>query len=317
MVSGYIQPMLARTATAPFSDPGWLFETKWDGCRAIAVCNGKHSRFYSRNGHSFADRYPRIFRELQQTKKYMILDGEIVAIGADGRSDFQLLQDYAKHPDVMVCFYVFDLLNYDQRDLTAQPLTARKALLKNILPKSNLLRYCDEVTGDGRGFFATVCAKGLEGMIAKRKNSPYLPGHRSPDWLKIKHLLSDEVVIIGYTEPKGARKDFGALLLGRYHNGKLLYAGHTGTGFTDQLIKTLHKKMRPLVIHSPCLKVPDFVAEETTWLKPILVAEVRFTEWTDAGLMRQPVFRGLREDKTVDDLKMAEKEKSNEAVMQY
>jgi len=302
-IKAYIKPMLAKTAKAPFSDPDWLFETKWDGCRAIAVCDGAHTLFYSRNGVSFATKYPAIFTELQKQQKYMILDGEVVAIGKDGKSDFQLLQDYAQHPGTVICFYVFDLLNYDHQDLTRHPLTERKAILKNAILKSDIIRYCDHISANGLDFFKSICLQGLEGMMAKRKNSRYSAGRRSSAWLKVKNLLSDEVVIIGYTAPKGARTGFGALLLARYLSGRLVYVGHTGTGFSTLTLTTLYQKMQPLIAPKPCLKLPEIITEQITWLKPELIAEVRFTEWTNAGLMRQPVFRGLREDKILADLK--------------
>lgn len=302
-VPNAIQPMLANEVDKPFSGKEWVFETKWDGYRAIAVCGEKHTLLYSRNGISFESRYPSLYKALQKFTAPMVIDGEIVALGKDGRSDFQLLQEYEENPDIPLRYYVFDILAYNHKDVSAQPLLYRKALLKKILPASDLVIYCDHAEDDGLGFFEAVRKKNLEGMMAKQKNSQYLPGKRTSLWLKVKNQHTEEAVVLGFTEPRGSRKRFGSLVLGIYKNGKLVYAGHTGTGFTDQLLEELYAKMLPLVNDRSPFEANIKIGQKVTWLRPRLVANIRFTEWTKDGVMRHPVFQGLRIDKTIREMK--------------
>ena len=229
-----VKPMLATLGKDPFDDSDWLFEIKWDGYRAIAETGGNETRLYSRNGLSFLEAYPAVAKELQQIKRKMVLDGEIVAVDERGRPDFQLLQHAAKEPSTAIAYQVFDLLQLDGMDLTDLPLVERKKLLRDALPKSGHLRYCDHVEARGKEFFMVVKAQELEGVIAKRMDSTYVEGVRSKAWLKIKNLMTQEVVIGGWTAPRNSRSHFGALLLGVYENGKLHYVGHTGTGFDEQ-----------------------------------------------------------------------------------
>ncbi|HLI93919.1 MAG TPA: non-homologous end-joining DNA ligase, partial [Puia sp.] len=244
-----------------------------------------------------------IFTALQQIRTPMVIDGEIVALDKEGRSGFQLLQEYEENPDIPLRYYVFDILEHNGKDVTGLPLLERKALLKKILPEGDVIRYCHHVEADGLKFFNDVRKKNLEGMLAKRKDSPYLPGKRTSLWLKVKNQHTEEVVIVGFTAPRGSRKRFGALVLGIYKKGKLVYAGHTGTGFTDQLLDDLYDKMLPLIHGQSPFDTEIKTANGVTWLRPKLVANVRFTEWTKDGIMRHPVFQGLRIDKTVEELK--------------
>ncbi len=295
--------MMAGETKAPFSDKDWVFEIKWDGYRAIAECKKKDSRLYSRNAISFAADYPSVFREVQAIQTPMILDGEIVVLNEEGKPDFQKLQLYTDEQNLQIVYYVFDLLNYKGKDITDMPLLERKVLLQKVLPQSEIIKYCDHVENDGEAFFKEMQKRNMEGMIAKKKQSLYLPGERSKSWLKIKHQLIDEAVIAGFTKPEGARKYFGSLVLGRYKKGTLTYVGHTGTGFTNALLKSLHEEMKPLVtVTNPFgVKVP--VNNAVTWLKPNLVANIHYSQLTQAGIMRHPVFHGLRIDKTVADMK--------------
>lgn len=299
----FIHPMLARIHERPFDDPGWIFETKWDGNRAIAEVGRDPIRLYSRNGLSMLETYPPITHELRSIKRPMVLDGEVVALNRKGLPEFQLLQNIAAHPEAPLVYHVFDLLELDGHDICARPLKERNELLRAALKQGPHVRYCEHVDGQGLDFFALTGRKGLEGMIAKRKDSPYRPGKRSGDWLKIKHHFAEEMVIGGFTRPQGRRKHFGALLLGRFTLGGLRYAGRVGTGFDDATLNYLAQRMAPLVRRtSPFIKGAQEQAG-VTWLTPKLVCNVKFTEWTKAGEMRHPVFLGLRFDKTAQEVR--------------
>ncbi len=297
------KPMLAKEVSKPFSSDEWVFEIKWDGYRAIAVCGNKKTLLYSRNGLSFATRYLPVYDALRKFTIPMVIDGEIVALDNKGKSDFQLLQEYEKNPDIKIKYYVFDILEYKHRNLTSLTLLERKKLLKDVLPKSDIVLYCEDVKDDGLDFFKEIRRKNLEGMIAKKKDGQYLPGKRTSLWLKIKYQHTEEVVIAGFTAPQGSRQKFGALVLGVYKNGKLKYAGHTGTGFTNNLLNELYNKMLPLKTDRQPFNPEIRIRNDITWIKPKLVANIRFTEWTKSGSMRHPVFQGLRIDKSAEEMK--------------
>lgn len=288
--------MLAKLHDKAFDDPNWIFEIKWDGYRAIAELNGKNSRLYSRNGLSFEDEYAVVFEELRKIQKKATLDGEIVAVNDKGVPAFQLLQQYGQRNDIPLLYYVFDILSLNGRSLEDRPLIERKQILEDLLPKSDVIRYCDHIEGEGKQFFELMQKKGLEGMIAKRADSTYSEGSRSGDWLKVKHMLTDEAVIAGYTAPRGSRKYFGALILGDYENGELKYIGHTGTGFTEKILKEVYQKMQPLVTDKNPFAGKVRVNGKVTWVKPKLVCNLKYTEITDEGARRHPVFTGLRVD---------------------
>ncbi len=295
--------MMASETKEPFSNKDWIFEIKWDGYRAIADCRKKDSQFYSRNAVSFIEKYPLIYQEIKAIKTPMMLDGEIVVLNKEGKPDFQKLQLYAQDNTLPLFYYVFDILSYKGKDVTKKPLLERKALLKKVLPENDVIKYCDHVENDGEAFFTVMRERNLEGMIAKKKTSLYLPGERSKSWLKIKHQLINEAIIAGFTKPEGARKYFGSLILGQYKNDKLIYVGHTGTGFTLDSLTDLHNKMTPLIIKTNPFETKVPVNNTVTWIKPQLVANIHYTELTNIGVMRHPVFHGLRIDKTVADMK--------------
>lgn len=294
--------MLAKLRDDAFSDEDWLYEVKWDGYRAVAEVNGNDIKLYSRNGISFHNDYPTVYGELQKFEHPVIVDGEIVALDKDGVAQFQLLQQYGKDNSTRLCYYVFDLLNVDGTSVKQLPLIERKELLKKVLPKSDIIRYCDHIETEGEHFFEALHEQGVEGMIAKKKDSSYIEGKRGNTWYKIKHALTDEAVIAGYTAPRGGRKYFGALVLGIYNKNKLQYIGHTGTGFNAATLKELHGKMQPLVQDKNPFgeKIP--VNAPVTWLKPELVANIKYTEITMDGIRRHPVFLGLRKDKEPEEV---------------
>jgi bifunctional non-homologous end joining protein LigD len=258
---------------------------------------------YSRNAVSFEEKYPKVYAAVRTIKTKMVLDGEIVVFDEDGKPNFQKLQYYSHFEHLPMYYYVFDILKYKSKDVMDLPVVERKALLKKVLPENDVIRYCDHVENDGIGFFEVMQQRKMEGMIAKLKESTYVPGARTSNWLKIKHQHTEEVVIVGYTKPQGARQYFGALVLGRYEQGTLVYVGHSGTGFDKALLKELFNQFQPYVTDvNPFGKwVP--VNNHVTWLQPHFVANIRFSELTREGIMRHPVFLGLREDKSIKDMK--------------
>jgi bifunctional non-homologous end joining protein LigD len=291
-----LRPMLATLTDRPFDDPNWVFETKWDGFRAIAVASPGRASLYSRNGNDISRKYPSICAALARIKHDAVLDGELVALDAHGRSRFQLLQNAEREP-VRLLYCVFDLLYLDGKDLRGKTLLERKALLEKILPKSPLLLYSAHVVGEGVKAFNRAKRAHEEGVVAKLASGRYHSGVRTREWLKVKASQEQEVVIVGFTAPRRSRKYFGALVLAVRDGNKWKYAGRAGTGFNAETLRSLHEMMVPLITKTKPIaeKVPDEV--NTTWIKPKLVAEVKFTEWTEAGEMRHPVFLGLRTDK--------------------
>jgi bifunctional non-homologous end joining protein LigD len=300
----FIQPMLAQlTDKPPFDDDNWLFEIKWDGYRAVAEVGKKEVLLYSRNGLSFAKAYSKVYEALKKLKRDVVLDGEIVVFDEHDKPNFQKLQNYSNSSHYAIRYFVFDILMLDGKDLTALPLHERKSILKTVLPKSEIILFCDHVVGSGKAFYKEIEKKQMEGMIAKRADSKYLIGKRNSDWLKIKNVLSEEAVIVGYTEPKGSRVGFGSLLLAQYVNKKLQYIGNVGTGFNDQTLKDLHKQLRQLEVDKAPLDKAIKPPPSTHWVNPKLVCNVKFTEKTAEGMIRHPVFLGLRVDKKAKEVK--------------
>jgi len=292
-----LEPMKATLVKEAFDDERWLFEVKWDGVRVLAFVDNGAVRLQTRTGHSANDRYPEITGVSRAiTVKQAILDGEVVALDPEGRPSFQLLQNRGREP-VPIRYVIFDLLYSDGRLLLGVPLEDRKCLLQNVLRQSAVFRVSEHIAGTGKSFFAAARKKHLEGIVAKRRDSPYQPGARSHAWLKIKAVLQQEVVIGGFTAPRAGRRYFGALIVGVYDDGRLVYTGHVGGGFTEQTLKDVHSTLTPLVQETcPFDGTPPRANETPTWVKPKLVCEVRFSEWTREGRMRQPVFLGMRDD---------------------
>ena len=292
-----LEPMKAQLVDAAFDDDRWLFEVKWDGIRLVSfIDNGKVS-LQTRAGRIVDDEYPQLQAVSRLVKaKQAVLDGEIVALDEEGRPSFQLLQNRGKEPHPMQ-YVVFDIVYLDGQRLFRVPLEDRKRLLRDIVRDSDLLKYSEHVLGEGKAFFKAAQQKQLEGIVAKLRDSPYQPGMRSSAWLKIKAVRQQEVVIGGFTEPRGGRRHFGALIVGVYEDGKFVYAGHVGGGFDERSLESLAKLMKPLIVKtSPFSGEPPRGNEKPTWVRPKLVAEVKFAEWTRDGVMRQPVFLGLRDD---------------------
>ena len=314
----YIRPMLATVNEQPFDDEEWIFEIKWDGYRAIANITDSF-RLYSRNGLSYLGKYLPIEEALKQQQHQMILDGEIVAYNKDNQPDFQTLQHFGDNLDAPLVYNVFDILYLNGHSTTELSLIQRKELLKEALIESDHVKYCDHVETDGKDFFDQVSKAGLEGMIAKKKSSQYHEGSRSKEWLKVKTEHTEEALIVGYTEPRGSRTGFGALLLGTYQKGELIYAGHTGTGFSNQLLSEIHEMLQPLVTSSIPFDEKPQTNMPATWVEPKLVCTIKYSERTADNMFRHPVFVGMREDKIPEDLldeslKETEELNSNEDV---
>ena len=313
-----VHPMLATLVGEPFDNDDWLFEIKWDGYRAIAFIEGDRLRLVSRNQNDLTKAYP----ELQEMPQHVrarnaILDGEIVALDEQGRPSFSLMQQRTgvgeggrrirrTRDDIPVAYYAFDLLYLDGYNLMRVELEKRKALLASILATNDCLRFSDHHVGHGIALFNAAAQQGLEGIIAKQRRSCYEP-KRSRDWLKMKITKRLECVIGGYTDPRGSRENFGSLVLGLYDNRKgLIHVGHAGSGFTEKS----HAEMWRRLHERKTTRSPFFGKVESTrpvhYVRPELVAEIKFTEWTHEGesgtvKMRAPVFQGLRFDKKPEE----------------
>ncbi len=310
-----IRPMLAISVDKAFDDEQWLYEIKWDGYRAVAFLDGKALRLVSRNQNDLTKAYP----ELQEITAHInarraILDGEIVALDDQGRPSFGLMQQRTgvgeggrrirrTRDDIPIVYYVFDLLYCDSYNLMQADLEQRKRLLASIVIPSDVLRCSEHWVGAGTALFSAAAQQGLEGIIAKRRKSCYLQ-KRSGEWLKIKITRRQECVIGGYTDPRGSRENFGSIVLGLYDDqGRLIPVGQAGSGFNEQTHAQMWKRLQAL----ESSRNPFFGKVESDrrvhYVKPELVAEIKFTEWTHEGesgavKMRAPVFQGLRFDKS-------------------
>jgi bifunctional non-homologous end joining protein LigD len=310
----WIPPMLATLTDKPFSSKDWIFEPKLDGIRCLAYKDGRSVRMYSRNKISLDARYPEIHRVLCSQKSDFIVDGEIVAF-KNGLTNFSELQRRAQitNPertgpaDVPVYLYLFDILHWKQKDLRTLPVLERKSVLKKAVVFNDTVFYVTHREKDGELFYREACRMGWEGIIAKRKQSSYI-SRRSTDWLKFKCVAEQEFVIGGFTDPEGSRSSFGALLLGYWNEGKFTYAGKVGSGYSDQTLQDLGKKLKALQQPKPAYTAGDWPRSRNVhWVRPKLVAQVTFTEWTPDGRLRHPVFRGLRFDKPAESVSREKK----------
>jgi bifunctional non-homologous end joining protein LigD len=331
-----IQPMLASLTDAPLDDPHFVYEPKYDGIRAVAEI-GDGVRLWSRLGNDKAAQFPEIARALekwaQKRKATVVLDGEIVALDEKGEpTGFQALQGRIHLSDpsrpvrhsraarptgrsgaTSTAFIAFDVLQDGKTNLRERPLTERRAALEKIFSETGdpILRLSRQVRGDGRALYDEAFKQGWEGLIAKHAASLYKPGKRTPDWRKVKIIHEQEFVVGGWTEPRQSRSYFGALLLGVYASSEsraardgncLTYVGHTGTGFNEQELARLMKRLKPLETRQSPFCEAMKTNERAHWVKPDLVAQIKFTEWTDDARLRHPVYLGLRDDKKPTDV---------------
>lgn len=314
----FIEPMKCRLAAAMPEGNDWLYEVKLDGIRAIALKDGKSVQLFSRTRNDLTARFRDVAEAVEKLPcKNATLDGEVIALDEQGRSSFQRLQslNIPGEPPAPVFYYAFDLLQLDGKDLRDLPLERRKKILARLLQKPpEPVRVSLPLEGSATAIFNGVKALGLEGVIAKRRDSKYEAGARGSSWLKIKTVQQQEFVIGGYTEPRGARAYFGAILAGYYNGGKLWFASKVGSGFDFRMLKLLIEKFRRHPRERcPFANLPEprrarggLTAGEMRkcrWIEPKLVCEVRFAEWTRDGHLRQPVFLGLRQDKPARDVK--------------
>ena len=311
----FIEPMLALSVPElPAGD--WIYEVKFDGYRALAFKTGSQAQLFSRNRKLFNDNYPVLLDALKSLKGDFMIDGEITALDQNGRSSFQLLQSYGTRSEIPLVYYAFDLLSQDGTDLRSRPLLERRTLLAKLLKKApQNIKFSEELRGSRDELLQVARQFKLEGLTAKRPNSLYEPGRRSGAWVKVKLTQEQEFVIGGYTPPEGGRKYFGALLVGYYGPGGLLFAGRVGTGYSEKALATLYEGLqkirRPMC---PFVNLPErkpgrwglgltpAVMKRCSWVEPLLVARIKFTERTQDDQLRQPVFLGLRSDKQAKDV---------------
>ncbi len=288
--------MLCKVSGEAFDDEEWAFEIKWDGYRAIADLRKDAIRLYSRNGIDFSQKFKKVTNALKLQEHHLILDGEIVAYDVKGKPNFQWLQQVGDHPNLALVFQVFDLLWLNGHSTENLSYLQRRELLKEALVETEVIKFSDHILEKGKDFFRAAKDLGLEGIVAKKTDSLYKENLRSSEWLKIKIHKSDEAIICGFTEPKGSRKKFGALILGKYLNDEMVFCGHTGGGFNDQSLSDIYDKMEPLIIDQSVFNITPKTNTKATWIKPKLVAEIKFTELTNDHIYRHPIFLRLRDD---------------------
>jgi DNA ligase D-like protein (predicted ligase) len=307
--TNFIPPMLATLVEKPFSSSEWIYEKKFDGVRCIACKKDNKVTLYSRNKKSMNSSFPEIVEALENIKKKdFVIDGEIVAFDR-GITSFSKLQQriHLKNPlasvikNVKVYYYIFDILIDQGEDLRKKSIIERKKILKENFSFSNKLRFSQFCRKNGIKYFLEAKKNGLEGVIAKRNESKYI-SKRCGDWLKFKCVNQQEFIIIGYTEPQRSRVGFGSILIGYYKNKNLHYAGKVGTGFNQKVLCDLKKKLSRLELKESPIKNEKIKGRGITWIKPSLIAQVGFSEWTKDGKLRHPRFLGIRKDKPIKSI---------------
>jgi DNA ligase D-like protein (predicted ligase) len=298
----WVQPMLATLTEKYFSDPGWIFERKLDGIRALAFRDGKRIRLLSRNKLDLAGSFPEVVEALaEQPQRDFVVDGEVVAFEG-GTTSFSRLQRRGLGSRVRVFFYLFDIMHLDGMNTRGLPVVERKRLLREAIDFSpRALRFTTHRTTYGERYIEEACSKRWEGLIAKNASSPY-EGKRSRNWLKLKCVNEQEFVIGGFTDPRGSREGFGALLVGYFESGELRYAGAVGTGFNHELLLSLHEQLLKLEQTESPFAGNGLPRKGVHWVRPKLVGQVGFAEWTRDGKLRHPRFLGLRSDKAATEV---------------
>jgi bifunctional non-homologous end joining protein LigD len=311
----WVKPQLTRLVDDPPEGPDWLHEIKFDGYRMHARLERGEVRLLTRNGLNWTGKYPQIAAAVSSLRaRQAYLDGELCGVGPDGITSFSMIQMASDAGNAAgLVFFLFDLLHLDGEDLTAQPVIERKARLAGLLASAaSPLQYSDHQIGLGPAFYEKACVSSVEGIVSKRADAPYAPGNRGL-WLKVKCLNREEFVVIGWTDPEGARPFLGALLLGYYDpDGRLTYAGRVGTGINQAELARLWRRLQPLAAEKMPLDVPPprstrfgspLVLSRVHWVRPELLVEVKFLTWTEDNLLRQVVYEGLREDKPATEVR--------------
>ncbi|WP_235921112.1 DNA ligase D [Foetidibacter luteolus] len=320
-----VEPMLATLVDKAFDSEGWLYEIKWDGYRAVAFMNEGKVELKSRNDKSFNEKFYPVYDALKKLRLNVVLDGEVVVVNDNGQANFGKLQNWRSEADGELLYYVFDILWYNGHNLRKLPLTGRKTILRAILPENDLLHISQEFETSGTEFLEAARKMGLEGIMAKKKDSQYYVGDRNREWLKIKANKRQEVVIGGFTRNDDTSKLFSSLLVGVYKSKRLVYTGKVGTGFNDKMQKEMMEQFRPLItgktpfaeepdVNKPSRFRPNPPHATVTWLQPKLIGEVSYAELTSDGVMRHPSFEGMRTDKKATQV-VLEKEQSTKVVI--
>lgn len=308
-----IKPMLATLVNEPVEEQGWLYEVKWDGFRALGYVNENVAELRSRNNKSFNEKFYPVFNALKKWGKNIVVDGEIVVLNKKGVPDFSALQNWRSEADGQLVYYLFDILWLEGKDLMDVPLNKRRDILRTVMPEEGIIKLSENFEATGSEFFALADKMGLEGIMAKKADSKYVPDARTKDWLKIKTEKHQELIIGGYTKNEGTPKPFSALLLGWFINGEFHHVTPVGTGFTVKLQKEILEKLKPLetdkcpfknvpAYNKPSRFRPNPPKADVTWVKPEVVCEISYREMTKDGSIRHPSFRGLREDKKAKDV---------------
>ena len=298
-----LRPMLTTLVDEPFTDNEWQFELKLDGYRTLAYLKSGQVDLRSRKNNAFNKQFDNVQKALMEWNIDAVIDGEVVVLNDEGVPDFNKIQLWDTQRQGHLVYYVFDLLWIDGLNIMNEPLYLRREILKQLMPESGTIRYSDHIDDIGNDFFEIAKKNNLEGIIAKKKDSVYIPDSRAKTWLKIKVEERHEAVICGYTRKRDTDRLFSSLILGIYEEGKLKFIGQTGTGFTELLQDQLMEKMKPLITKKlPFDKKPAITGSDVVWLKPFLVCEVKYSELTNEGLMRHASFQGIREDKAAFEL---------------
>ncbi|MBC7389376.1 MAG: DNA ligase D [Opitutaceae bacterium] len=308
-----IKPMLATLVNSPLDEPGWIYEVKWDGFRALAYVNGKSFELRSRNNKSFNKKFYPVYNALRSFTDDVILDGEIIVVNKNGHPDFAALQSWRSEADGQLVYYVFDVLWYKGQDLMGIALKDRREVLNKIIPGTGLIRQSENFKVKGSEFFAMAEKMGLEGIIAKKEDSLYKPDLRSKEWVKIKTVKQQEAIIAGYTRNESSSRKISALLLGVYQGTQLQFIGPVGSGFTNSMQEEIIEKLKPFITSvCPFKEVPEYnkpsrfrpnpPKAEVVWFEPKIVAEINYKTVASDGTFRHPTFKGLREDKSAKEV---------------
>lgn len=322
-----LKPMLATLVDKPFEQEGWMYEIKWDGYRAVAFINNGKVELKSRNDKSFNKKFYAVYDALLKWDINAIVDGEIVVLDDNGKSNFGALQNWRSEADGELLFYAFDVIWLEGKDLTKLTFRERREILKSIMPDNEIIRLSEAVEESGIEFFNAAKKMGLEGIIAKKADSIYTSDNRSTEWLKIKANKRQEMVIGGFTNNDDSSKAFSSLLLGVFEKGHLIYTGKVGTGFNDKTQMEMMKQFKSFITKkNPFTELPDINKPSrfrpnpphatATFLKPELVCEVSYTEMTTDGIMRHPSFEGIRIDKKAKDVKQETEKPTKKTLKQ-